>query len=733
MRAVLLSTVLGVLALLTACGGGPTSNGGDNPSLLAIQVTGQNSTLIAGAGEQLTATGGFSNQTQQNLTSSVTWGTSNSAIATVSSNGMLNAVAAGNCTISASKGGVSGSFQLTVQPALTSISITPVNPTIAAKTSLQFTATGTFSDGSKKIITATVNWSSSNIAAATIGNSAGTTGLALGVAGGQTTITASSGAISNSTTLTVTSATATSIGIMPGNNPSLDLGIALQFTASATFSDGSQQDVTGVVTWSSSNSSVASITGGGLATGKDVGSTTISAAFEGVNAGTLLSVTAANLQSISIQGDSSAPSGITVFFTAIGEFNDGSTRNITQLVNWSSSNNSVISLGLNNGQGVTATPGAVTITATLGAALGNAGFTVTNAKIASISITPAVVTIPIGGHSHFTATGVFNDQSTADITSSATWTSNNTAVATVGSSSGSFGTAVGVSTGNASIQASFTANGATATGNTELTVDSGTLTSIALNPSSTLVAAGSSVQYNAIGNFSDNTSETINQFVTWSSSNTSAATVSQVGSATGQSSGVATITAQSGNIAGQATLVVESSPLHLIQIAPDNATDPVGIQFQFKAVGLFDNGDQQDLTLAATWTSSNPNFATISNSSNSSGVATGVAPGQTTISAAFAGQVGTATLTVDTATLTSIAVTPASDSIPLGQAVQLTATGTFSDRSQINITNQAAWSSSDPEFVTVNQFGVASSVASGTSTIKASLNNVSGTATVTVQ
>jgi predicted transport protein len=733
MRTALLGTVIGSLALLAGCGGGTQATPPPQVVLLAIQVTGSNASLVAGQSQQMTATGTFSDKSQQNVTSSATWSSSDSTVAAVSSGGMLNAKAAGSCSITASQGSVTGTFKLTVTPALVSIAVTPANVTIAPGTNQQFVATGTFSDGSKQNLTGSVTWSSSNTAAATIGSATPTQGLAHAVAGGTTTITAMLGSISNTASLTVSTATATSISVSPTGS-SLPLGLTLQFTATATFSDGSSQDVTNVASWSSSNTSVAFITISGLATAKNVGTTTISASFESASANTSLTVNAANLESISISpANSSAAAGVNVFFTATGQFNDGGTRNITQQVTWTSSNTAIVSVGANTGAGSTLTPGTVTITATLGPVAGSTSVTVTNAKIVSISITPATPTIPTGGHIHFTATGVFDDSSTADLTPSSAWSSNNTGVATVGSSSGSFGNAVGVSAGNATINATFTANGASATGSAPLIVDSGTLTSLSLQPASTLIAPGSAVPYNALGSFSDGTTESMNPYVSWSTSNQNVASVTTGGVATGQSAGTVTITAQSGSIVGTAHLVVESAALSSIQVTSQSSSDPVGINVQFRAIGTFANGDTQDLTSAATWTSSASSIATISNAAPSNGVATGLAPGTTTISAAFAGQVGKATLTVNNATLTSIVVTPANGSIALGSSLQMIATGSFSDGSSINIAPQATWNSSDPGVITVNQFGVASSVASGTSTLKASLDGVSGTTVLTVQ
>jgi len=296
-----------------------------------------------------------------------------------------------------------------------------------------------------------------------------------------------------------------------------------------------------------------------------------------------------------------------------------------------------------------------------------------------------------------------------------------------------FGTATGISSGSATINAGFSYAGASATGAAQINVSSATLTKITLSPGSGLVTPGSSLQFIATGTFSDGSKQTLSSGVIWASSDTSVATVSTAGAAVGQSPGVVTISAQSGATNGTATLIVESSALDSIQVTPVSVSIPATVEAQFKAVGTFANGDTQDLTTAVTWTSSSSSVATISNTSGSIGLATGIQPGSATISAVFNGEVGTATLTVTNATLNSIAITPGSASISAGAGQAFTAKGTFSDSSVINITNQASWSSSNPSVATINANGSASGLGAGTTTISASLNGVNGTAILTVQ
>src|SRR5271157_4374134 len=150
---------------------------------------------------------------------------------------------------------------------LVSIAVTPANPSIAAGKQQQFTATGTYSDGSKQNLTNSTTWTSSATSVATVSSG----GLATGVAAGSTTIQATSGSINGSTGLTVTAPVLVSIAVTP-INPSIAARNQQQFTATGTYSDGSKQNLTNSTTWTSSATSVATVSSGGLATGVAAGS-----------------------------------------------------------------------------------------------------------------------------------------------------------------------------------------------------------------------------------------------------------------------------------------------------------------------------------------------------------------------------------------------------------------------------------------------------------------------------
>jgi hypothetical protein len=167
-----------------------------------------------------------------------------------------------------------------------------------------------------------------------------------------------------------------------------------------------------------------------------------------------------------------------------------------------------------------------------------------------------------------------------------------------------------------------------------------------------------------------------------------------------------------------------------IAVTPANATNLVGATQQYTATGTYSDTSTQNLTSQAAWTSSKPAVATI----NTSGLATAVSAGSTTISAALAGVTNGATLTVQTPpALVSIAVTPANATNLVGATQQYTATGTYSDSSTQNLTSQAAWTSSRTAVATINASGLATAVSAGSTTISAALAGVTNGTTLTVQ
>ncbi len=717
-------------------------------TLSSIQVTPADPSVPAGETEQFTAIGTYSDNSTSNITSSVNWVSASTNIATISNTagaqGLATTVAQGTSQITASLSGVSGSTTLTaLAPVLQAIAVAPTSPTVPKGETEAFKATGTFSDHSTEDLTSQVEWASSATSVATISNTAGSNGVATAVSLGSSTISAALSGVSGSTTLVVSAAALKSIAIAPVD-PSVPKGETQQFTATGTFSDNSTSDISSQVNWSSSATAVATISNAagshGLATALTTGSSTITAALGGVSSNTTMTVAAAALESIAIAPASpSVPKGDDEDFTATGTFSDNSTSDITNQVNWTSSATNVATISNaagSQGSASTLAIGSTTITAALSGISSHTTLTVLAAALRSIAITPADPSVPKGETEQFTATGTFSDNSTSDITSQVTWSSSATAVATISNAASSHGLATTLSAGTSTISAALESF----SDHTTLTVIASPLVSIAIMPANPSVPDGENEPFTATGTFADNSTADVTSQVDWTSSAPAVATISNAagsqGSASTLSVGTTTITATLSGVSAHTALSVIAAALKSIAVTPANPSVPDGENEQFTATGTFSDNSTSDITSHVNWSSSATAVAMISNAAGSQGLAATLTTGISTITAAMNGVSATTTLTVGAPALESIAVTAANPSVPKGESDQFTATGTFSDHSTSDITATANWTSSATTVATISNAagaqGLAAAVATGTSTIMASLDGVSASATLTV-
>lgn len=683
--------------------------------LISISITPFNPSLAAGTSLQLKAVGVFQDGSTQDLTGSVTWTSSVPSVATVSASGLLRGIKIGTMKVSATKGQIIGVANVTVTAAtVVSLSVTPSSFSIAKQTTEQFSAVGTFTDGTTRDITSQLKWTSSQPSIATV-----SAGLASGLAPGTTTITATSGSVSASASLTVTNANVVSITINPAS-PTIVVGLFKQLEATGSFSDGSSQNISGVATWASSATAVAATNTAGLVSALSPGTATISAAFESMIGNSNVTVQPPSLIRISVTPSSPTIANTTTQpFAVIGYYNDGSTQTLTNAT-WSSSDTSVATM--NGSTAVSKQPGSTTITAVLNSFSASTTLTVSSATLQSIAVVPANVSMAPGTTKTFFAVGTFSDGSTQNIAGLATWASSNTSVATMQNN-----LATSVGSGSSTISASFDS----VTGSTGLTVTQATLTSLAITPANPVLVQGATQQLTATGTFSDGSTQNLTSLVTWNSSQPTIAGVGSGGLLTGQNAGTSSISATYGSVNTSTTATVSTASLVSISVSPSTDLIPPGFTHSFSAIGTYSDGTTQNLTNSVHWTSSDSTIATVGNS-GSSGQVTGISAGWTRISVLLNSIIGSAVVNVNNASLVSIAITPGNPTLNLGTNQQLTATGTFSDGSTQDITPWVSWASSNSQVCVVNSSGFATTSGSGTATITASFTSVSATTTLTV-
>lgn len=707
-------------------------------TLTALAITPSAGSSAAGTATQLTATGTFSDGSKSDISTQVAWTSSSTAIANVNSQGMLSAFVPGSVTISASLSGVSASTTFTVTaPVLVDIEITPPAPNLANGRTLQLVATGVFSDNSTQNVTTQVTWSSSTGTVASIGS----TGIVSAAGVGTTTITAAGGLVTGTLVVTVTAAALTSIQVTPAT-PSIAKGLSQQFTATGIFSDNSTQNLTTQVTWKSTSTSIATVSpSSGVATGTGLGSTAISATIGTLSGNTAITVTPSILESIQVTpATPSYAKGLSAQLAATGIFSDNSTQDLTAQVVWASTNTAAATVSNATGtQGTLQTTGvgATTLSATLNAISGSTLVTVTPAQLLSIQVTPPASSIAKGLTQQFTATGIYTDNTTQNLTTTALWSSSNTATSTISNATGSQGAAFAAGVGATTI----TATSGTISGNAPFAVTPAVVVSIQVTPANPSVAKGLPQQFTATGTFTDNSARDVTAMSTWASSATSVATISNASGSQGLASttgiGTTTISGAIGAVTGSTMLTVTKALLVSIQVGPGNPSIAFGLTQQFTATGTYTDSSTLDLTTMVTWMSGTPSVATISNAAGGNGLATTVSTGSSLITATLGAISGSTTLTVNTAALVSIAVTPLTPSIAKGLTQQFTAIGTYTNSTTQDLTGSALWISGSTSVASISNAagsqGRAFGAGIGTSAITAmSAGITSNAATLTV-
>lgn len=505
-------------------------------------------------------------------------------------------------------------------------------------------------------------------------------------------------------------------------NPTTPLGLSTQYLAIATYSDNSTADVTGLATWNSADASVATVNEKGLAKALKISSTLITASYEGVTSNTsTLTITDAITTKISvIPPTAKLAKGLTLQLQAIATLSDDSTRDVSTQASWQSNNPSVLSVDP-QGKITALAPGDATVTATLQGISGQVSVSAVNLVVSQIQIIPATIQLAIGTKTKLTAIATFADQSTQDVSSQVAWLSSNTAVAIVDGA----GLVTGVAAGSTTLSASLLG----VTASTSIQVNNTSATALQVIPAVNTLALGTKNQLQAIATFADGSTQDVSDQVQWASSDPVVATVDSLGLVTGKGIGQATVTATLGSISRSATLTVTNAITTSLQVIPPTASLPKGTKLQFQAIATFSDNSSQDVTSQVDWDSSDISVATM----NLSGEATAFNEGSSNISAKFQGVTSnTVMLVVTNATIDSIQVVlnGGSGTLAKGSSVQFKAQAVLSDGSTLDVSNQAAWFSSDQTKVTINAQGLATGVAAGSSTISASLNGVTSAGTL---
>ena len=484
----------------------------------------------------------------------VSWQSNNPGVATVSNGGVVYAKSIGTAQIVVAYAKSSDTATVTVHASIAKLAVTPDSATVMVGQSLRLSFSAFEKNG--KTITglsgSSAKWSSSNPNVATVSAD----GTVQGTGAGVTTIALTMSGKTALAYLNVSRVPVNSVVVSPSPSASVAVGRSMKFKASALDSTGKALS-DWIVVWSSSDSSVATVSETGDVTSFKVGSTTISASAGGKTAQTNLITRPPIVASVSINVNASTIQvGQTTQAVAIAY--DSSGNQISgRTVAWSTAKPSVATIST-AGLITAVDTGSTTITAVVDGIVGTMTETVGGARIANLSVVLDKSMIPVGSTTQ--AKAVATDAAGNVLTGrSVSWSSSGSSIASVSN----LGVVSASAAGTVSITGTVDGMSASAT----LVVTSPVVASISVTAASTSLTAGQTTQ--ATATLKDANGNTISAPVTWTSSASSAATVSATGLITAVAAGSATITATSGSVSGPLTVAVIAAP-------PSGPTSPSG-------------------------------------------------------------------------------------------------------------------------------------------------------------
>ncbi|CVK34100.1 Ig-like domain-containing protein [Methanoculleus bourgensis] len=606
-------------------------------------------------------------------------------------------------------------------PVLTRIDVSPVEAALEVGETRQFTATG-YDQYGNTIPTGEIVWSSTNEAVGTIDAS----GMFTALAAGSTELVAEANGISGKANVTVTPAAPvlTSIAVTP-ESPALEVGTTQQFTATCYDQYGqTMPEVT--VSWSSSNTSVGTIESNGMFTALTAGSTTVTASAAGISGQTVATV---NPAAPAVTRIAVSPLSVTL---DIGDtqafvatcYDQYENEMPGTSVSWASDSTTVGTIDA-TGLFTATAEGSATVTATAGDISGTAEVAVNPAPpvLTSISVSPAAPTIDAGDTQQFTATCYDQyGQTMPEVTVS--WSSSNISVGTI-ESNGMF---TALTAGSTTVTAS--AEGISGQAVATVNLAAPVITRIAVSPPSVTLDIGDMQTFVATC-YDQYENEMPGTDVSWSSDDTTVGTIDATGLFTATAEGSATVTATAGEVSGTAEVTVNPAPpvLTSISVSPAAPTIDVGETQQFTAI-CYDQYGAPISDVSVIWSSENETVGTI----DTSGLFTAIEEGATTITASANGISGTATVTVTPAprVLTTVDVSPATADIAVGETEQFTAT-CYDQNGEVMPDVSVTWSSSNEAVGTMTAGGIFTAHSEGATTVTASAEGVSGSASVTVR
>lgn len=612
------------------------------------------------------------------------WSSDNPAVADALK-GKIKAYGAGTATITAKYGTKTATITVDVD-STQKLEATKQNIFLHVGESADIGLTATYANGNgtPADVTDKAVWSSDKESVAYYSK-----GKIYAAASGEAVITAKYG--NKSVQIRVDVEVPRSLDIVP-SYLAMKSGTTENVKVNATFAGATAaEDITSKVQWSSDNEEIAFAQNGAIAAYK-AGSATITAKYGGKSATIVVDVDVPQSLTADVTNVAIPVGGAKqVTLSAVYPGSNSANENVTQKATWTSSAPAVASVRQGLITGVTT--GAATVTATYGGR--SVTIPVSVGVLQTLTVDKQKLVMSNGQSNTVTLTATYADGTTKNVREQATWTSGSVNVAEVNQ-----GTITAKGAGKTTISATF--DGKTVT----IAVEVDQATTLSVDPRLLILTVNESAEIKLTATDSAGNSSKVTNDAEWTSSNIKVADVAN-GRVTGLTNGRATITAKYGG--KSITIPVEVGIVTKLEADKRYASFKSNTTTQVTLTATFADGRTLDVTSMADWKTSNYKVADVAK-----GLITGRAYGKATVTARYNDK--SVSIPVDVDTLKYLKTDVVQLVMNKGETKQVTATATYMDGSEQNVTKPALWTTSRLLVADVKD-GVIKATGSGKATI----------------
>nr|WP_275581977.1 Ig-like domain-containing protein [Brevibacillus fulvus] len=622
----------------------------------------------------------FEDGTVEDVAAKAEWSTNKDDVADVVK-GLITAYGTGEATITATYGGKTATITVQVDIAKR-LEVDKPSLIMQINQSEDVALTAYYADGTSEIVTNKAKWSSSNPDVVDVDS----TGKVSSYAVGQATLTASYG--TKEVTISVDVGTGKKLEI-DKQDLFLHKGESEQLTLTATFADGSTDDVTSEATWTSSDEDVAYVAKGKVSAFGS-GEATITATYGDKSVKVSVDVDIprnleVNKQDISLQVGDSEQLVLTAAYA------DGSTDDVTSEADWSSSNEDVAYV--KNGKISAYEAGSTVITATY---QGKKVTIVVDVDVPrKLEVSDSSLILQDDGSAAVTVYAVYADNRKEDVTKEAEWKSSNEDVAEV-----SDGVVDGTGIGTATITVTYLNRSAT------ISVQVGVIKDLSASDTRVALDETGSKQVTLTATFGDGTTKDVTEEAEWVSAAEDVASVLD-GLIKAKASGKTNVTATYKN--KSITIPVEVGVAKTLTADVTKLVMGLTDQKQIKLTATFTQGSVKDVTEEAEWFSGNTKVVSVT-----SGAVTANGTGKTTITAKYGG--ATLVIPVEIEVVQKLELNKRYLMMKTGQTEQLVATAVYSNGTTRDVSSEADWTTRNYKIADVVD-GLVTATGSGKTTL----------------